>query len=102
MGRVMRSDHRRKGSDEELGSALAPGEPAMVIIAKPGEAGELAVGDGTFSEPGLYAVACFIPTGVDPDAYFTASEANPEGPPDIPNAGPPHATQGMYAEVEVW
>lgn len=77
-------------------------EPAMVLLAQP-NGGEVvnAVGDGKLTEKGRYAVVCFIPTGVDPAAYLAASEAATSGPPDIPNAGPPHVVQGMYGEITV-
>lgn len=86
--------------EEELGTIFA-GEPAMVLLAPPGGEQITAVGDGTITEPGRYAVVCFIPTGIDPDVYLNAP-ATPEGPPELPaDAGPPHFMQGMYAEVLV-
>ena len=42
------------------------GEPAMVLVAGPGEDGMAVVGDGTVTEPGRYVVACAIPIGADP------------------------------------
>ena len=99
-------DHGRTGllvppnRPEELSAAI-PGDPALVIVAKPGEDGALLVGDGNLSEPGRYAIVCFIPTGVDPDAYLTAVEASGGGAPAIEGAGPPHAFNGMYQEVTV-
>ena len=74
-------------------------EPAMVLIAPPG-GGEMikAVGDGTLTQKGRYAVVCFIPTGADPQAYLNAPPG--DGPPDVAG-GPPHAAQGMYGEITV-
>ena len=73
-------------------------EPAMVLLAPPG-GGEMikAVGDGTLTEKGRYAVVCFIPTGADPAAYLQASG---DGPPQAAG-GPPHVAQGMYGEITV-
>jgi hypothetical protein len=47
-------------SPGELVGAL--GEPVAVMLAVPGGDPIHAVGDGTSSEPGRYAVMCFIPT----------------------------------------
>ena len=87
--------------EEELGAILGEGEPAMVLIAPPG-GGEMikAVGDGTLTEKGRYAVVCFIPTGADPQAYLAAAQTASEGPPQV-DGGPPHAFQGMYGEITV-
>jgi hypothetical protein len=84
--------------EEELG-ALFAGEPAMVLLAPPGGGEQIeAVGDGTLSEPGRYAVFCAIPTGADPDAYLNAPPG--DGPPDVPG-GPPHFLAGMYGDLTV-
>jgi hypothetical protein len=88
-----------KLSDEELGE-IASTEPAMVLIAKPGEDAMAVLGDGTLTEKGRYAVLCFIPTGVDPDAYLAAAESE-DGPPDDLGGGEPHAFKGMFGEVTV-
>jgi hypothetical protein len=88
--------------DEELGEIVST-EPAVVLIAAPGEEGMAVVGDGTITEPGRYAVVCFIPVGADPaevlagppaDDATPAAEEEPAGP-------PPHAAEGMYAELTV-
>jgi hypothetical protein len=89
--------------EEEIFAAV-PGEPAVVLIAAPGEEGMAVVGDGTIEELGRYAVVCFIPVGADPAEVL-------EGPPDdeatgTPGAeeepsGPPHASEGMFAELTV-
>jgi len=74
-----------------------------VSIAFPGEEGMAVVGSPTLTEPGRYALICAIPTGADPQAYrdlFAAPPSDNEGPPDIPG-GPPHFTQGMFAELTV-
>jgi hypothetical protein len=76
-------------------------EPATVIVALPGQAGQAVEGDGTVDEAGRYAVVCFIPKGADP-AKMAEAMADPEatGPPDL-GTGPPHVTQGMYGEFVV-
>jgi len=85
---------------DELLPALG-GEPAAVLLTPPG--GEMipAVGDGTLSEPGRYAVLCVIPTGVDPQVYLEAAAQSEGGPPQIEGAGPPHIVHGMFAELVV-
>ncbi len=85
---------------EEQLNVLFSGEPALVILAPP-NGGEqiLAVGDGKLTEKGRYMIACAIPTGADPQAYLAAAQSG-EGPPDVPG-GPPHFTQGMFAELTV-
>tara|TARA_R100000306_G_C4323392_1_gene116366 strand:- start:80 stop:706 length:627 start_codon:yes stop_codon:yes gene_type:complete len=76
------------------------GEPATVLLAAPGSDETIpAVGDGTLTEPGRYAVICVIPTGADPDEYLSAA-ATSDGPPEVAG-GPPHAANGMYAELTV-
>lgn len=92
---------------EEL-TALRPdalvaalGEPATVLLAAPGGPMIEAVGDGTLTEPGRYAVMCFIPTGADPDEYLAAAAETEEGPPQGVAGGPPHFVNGMAAELAV-
>ena len=88
---------------EEEQNAIIPQdqEPAMVLLAAPGSDEEIqAVGDGTLTEPGRYLIACFIPTGADPDEYLNAAPSPEGGPPEV-EGGPPHFTQGMYAELTV-
>jgi plastocyanin len=80
--------------------ALFAAPPALVAVAPPGKDGFVALGDGTLSEPGRYAVFCFIPTGADPQAYLDALEANPGQPPQV-EGGPPHFVTGMYTELVV-
>jgi hypothetical protein len=84
-------------SPGELVGAL--GEPVAVMLAVPGGDPIHAVGDGTLSEPGRYAVMCFIPTGADPGEYLAAA-AESEGPPQV-DGGPPHFVHGMAAELTV-
>jgi hypothetical protein len=86
---------------EEEGQAAIGGPPATVLLAPPG-GGEMieAVGDGTLSEPGRYLVACFIPTGANPQEFLEASGESQEGPPQV-EGGPPHFTKGMRAEITV-
>jgi hypothetical protein len=88
-------------SDEELDELIPPGPPDMVIVAPPGEEGFVVVGSATLTEPGRYAVICFIPTGADPEEFMAAGEApDAEGPPDV-EGGPPHFVHGMFAELTV-
>lgn len=87
--------------ESETEAIFGSGPPAAVLLAPPGGAETItAVGDGTISDPGRYAVVCFIPTGADPAAYLAAMQNSPDGPPDVPG-GPPHALNGMFAEVKV-
>lgn len=87
--------------ESETEAIFGSGPPATVLLAPPGGAETIqAVGDGTISAPGRYAVACFIPTGADPAAYLAASQSGGDGPPDVPG-GPPHALNGMFAELKV-
>ena len=87
---------------EAEGEQVFAGEPAMVLIAPP-NGGEVikAVGTGKLTEKGRYAVICAIPVGADPAVYLAAVQASADGPPNIPNAGPPHLTQGMFGEITV-
>lgn len=85
--------------EDELGSLLA-GEPAMVLIAPPQADGFAALGDGTLAEGGRYLLFCAIPTGADPGEFLAAAQEAQDGPPDV-EGGPPHFTQGMYAELQV-
>ena len=87
--------------EAEVDAIFGAAEPATVLLAPPGGAETIpAVGDGTISEPGRYAVVCFIPTGADPAAYLAAAQSESEGPPDVPG-GAPHVTNGMFAELKV-
>jgi hypothetical protein len=86
--------------EDELDAHLVPGPPATVIVALPAEDGMAVVGDGTLTEPGRYALVCFIPQGADPQELLAAFESEEEGPPDI-DGGPPHAFLGMFAELTV-
>ncbi|MDP8936466.1 MAG: hypothetical protein M3O23_01815 [Actinomycetota bacterium] len=80
--------------------SLFTGKPDAVLIAAPGsDMPGAVVGDGTFTEPGRYLVLCAIPTGADPQEYLNAAEGA-DGPPDVAG-GPPHFTQGMFAEFTV-
>ncbi|MFP4512630.1 MAG: hypothetical protein ACLFRV_06750 [Acidimicrobiales bacterium] len=85
---------------EEMGPALFAVELATVLMAAPGGEQIAAVGDGTLSEPGRYAILCVIPTGVEPEVYFAAAAETEEGPPQV-EGGPPHIAHGMYAELIV-
>ena len=83
-------------SEEELGGVFGDAEPATVILAATGQTDVpgAVVGDGTLTEPGRYAIVCFLPTGSD-DSILES-----EGPPPAGEA-PPHAAQGMVAELTV-
>lgn len=86
-------------SEAELDALFGEVEPATVLLAPPGRGEQIAaVGDGSFTEPGRYAVFCAIPTGADPDAYLNAPPS--DGPPDV-EGGPPHFLSGMFGEVTV-
>ncbi len=82
---------------DELTSTL--GEPHSVLLAAPGGPEISAVGDGVLSEPGRYALFCFIPTGADAEEYLTAA-ATSEGAPEV-DGGAPHFVHGMYAEITI-
>ncbi len=71
-----------------------------MIVAPPGEAGFPVVGDGSLTEPGRYAIMCFIPIGADPAEYLAAAQAATSEPPQVAG-GPPHFTAGMFAELTV-
>ncbi len=74
--------------------------PAFVMVAGPGEDGIPVLGDGTITEPGRYAVICAIPVGADPAAVAEAMQTASSEPPDLGD-GPPHFTNGMFAELNV-
>lgn len=83
---------------EEVAGLFA--DVATVLLAPPGSDEVItAVGNGILLEPGRYAIVCAIPTGADPQEYLTAA-ATSEGPPQVAG-GPPHFTQGMFAELTV-
>jgi hypothetical protein len=87
---------------EDLG-AIFTTPPSFVVLSPPGAGPQeqiVAVGDGTLSEPGRYALICMIPTGADPAEYLAAAAASQDGPPQV-DGGPPHALHGMYAEIVV-
>lgn len=87
--------------EAEQEAIFGNGPPAVVQLAMPGSNEPIpAVGDGTVTEPGRYAVVCFIPQGADPDEFMAAAETSGDGPPDVAG-GPPHAMLGMYAEFTV-
>ncbi|MGE0228734.1 MAG: hypothetical protein AB7I38_01130 [Dehalococcoidia bacterium] len=88
--------------DEELGEIVST-EPAAVLIAPPGEDGIAVVGDGTIDEPGRYAIVCFIPVGADPDEVLAEPGPDEDGTPAAEEepSGPPHAAEGMFAELTV-
>lgn len=73
---------------------------ATVLLAPPGEAPIAAVGDGTLTEPGRYAIICAIPTGADPAEYLAAAAESEGGPPEVAG-GPPHFVHGMFGEIVV-
>jgi hypothetical protein len=79
--------------------AAVPGEPALVMVAPPGEEAITVLGDEVLPA-GRYLVLCAIPTGADPDEFMAAVESSTGGPPDVAG-GPPHLVSGMYAELVV-
>ena len=82
--------------EEELGAIFGAAEPATVILAATGQTDVpgAVVGDGTLTEPGRYAIVCFLPVGSD-DSILDSEGPPPEG------STPPHASQGMVAELTV-
>jgi len=86
--------------EAEVGAIFGDAMPATVLLAPPGGDQIDAVGDGTLSEPGRYAIVCFIPTGADPEAYMQAAREGGDGPPQV-DGGPPHIVHGMAAELVV-
>lgn len=82
--------------EEELGAVFG-GEPmpATVLLAATGttDTPGAVMGDGTLTEPGRYAIVCFLPVGAD-DSILES-----EGPPE--SDAPPHVSQGMFAELTV-
>ena len=85
---------------EEADAIFADVMPTLVSVAAPGEEGMPVVGDGMVTEPGRYAVVCFIPVGADPEAVVAAMQTESSTPPDLGD-GPPHVSQGMYGEFTV-
>jgi plastocyanin len=87
--------------EEQLGEIVS-NEPAAVLIAAPGDDAMAVVGDGTLEESGRYAIVCFIPVGADPAEILAPPPADDATPPaEEEPSGPPHASQGMYAELTV-
>lgn len=87
---------------EEFGPLMGSlGQPATVLLATPGGPEIPAVGDGTLSEPGRYAIFCMIPIGIEPDVYLQAAQDSGGEAPQIEGAGAPHITAGMYTELVV-
>ena len=86
--------------EEEIDAIFGEAPPALVSVAGPGEDGMPVVGDGTITEPGRYVVACFSPVGADPAAVADAMQSTGTEAPDLGD-GPPHFTQGMWAELTV-
>ena len=72
--------------EEELNAVFGATEPATVILAATGQTDlpGAVVGDGTLTEPGRYAIVCFLPVGSD-DSILES-----EGPPPAGDT-PPHA-----------
>ncbi|MGH8928066.1 MAG: hypothetical protein ACRDWH_06925 [Acidimicrobiia bacterium] len=75
-----------------------------ILVALPGEDGANPEGGGAsiaISEPGRYAILCFIPQGADPATVEEAmASGDAEGQPDL-GEGTPHALLGMVAEFQV-
>jgi plastocyanin len=71
------------------------------LMALPGEEGSNPEGSGssiTVTEPGRYAIVCFIPQGADPEVVAEAMAGGGEG---HIGDGTPHALLGMVAEFQV-
>ncbi|HSP03834.1 MAG TPA: hypothetical protein VLR27_10055 [Acidimicrobiales bacterium] len=83
--------------EDELFPIFGDGEPAAVILAATGttDTPGPVVGDGTLTEPGRYAIVCFLPVGAD-DSIL---DPEADGPPE--SDAPPHVSQGMFAELTV-
>jgi hypothetical protein len=81
--------------------ALFAAPPSFVLLAAPGGEQITAVGDGTLTEPGRYAVVCMIPTGIDPMVYLNAAAESGDGPPQVEGGGAPHVFNGMFGEFTV-
>jgi len=89
--------------EDQVGE-LSPGPPALVLVAPPGGAPQVAIlGGGSLKEKGRYVVLCFIPTGAEPAAYMAAAKAAQaaDSPPERVPGGPAHFTHGMYAQIVV-
>jgi uncharacterized cupredoxin-like copper-binding protein len=85
--------------EDQQNAIFGRGEPAMVLLAPPNRAPQIqAVGNGTLTEKGRYAIICSIPVGADPNAFLNAPPGG--GPPQV-SGGPPHFVQGMFAELKV-
>jgi plastocyanin len=84
--------------EDELADAFG-GEPmpTTVILAATGSTDTpgAVMGDGTLTEPGRYAIVCFLPLGSD-DSIL---DPEADGPPE--SDSPPHVSQGMFAELTV-
>lgn len=93
------ADEIFKLPEAELNAALG-GPPVTVIVAEPEKDGRAVVGDGALNDAGRYVFGCFIPTGADPAEYLKAAQEAGDEPPVVAG-GPPHFTQGMYAETTV-
>ena len=85
--------------EAELDAILGGGPPALVMLARPGEDGKVAVGKAALP-PGEYIAFCAIPQGVDPDEYFDPKNQTADGPPNV-EGGPPHFTLGMAGDLTV-
>lgn len=88
--------------EEEIEALMADGTLTMVGVgfAPPNsDEGVYPLGDLVAEEPGRYILLCAVSVGADPEEWLEAAEAAP-GPPDVGD-GPPHHTQGMWAELTV-
>lgn len=85
--------------DEEAQQVV--GAPLGVSVAMPGEDGQVVEGELIAEEPGRYILLCFIPVGADPEAFAEAMQNPGAGEPPQVEGGPPHVTEGMYAEFTV-
>lgn len=90
--------------EEELAQVV---EVRGAALAPPGgSSADSPVPPLTIEQPGRYLFACLIPTDAPPDEVLQAVQefaesGATEGAPAYPETGPPHAANGMFAEVTV-
>lgn len=108
---------RRTDGEERPVSELLelPQEELLTVIelrgaavAPPGQdSTALPIPPLVLEQPGNYIFICLLPTGAPPDEVLAAiadfaAAGFPEGEaPDYPETGPPHAVNGMFAEVTI-
>ena len=108
---VVRIDDAETRSVEELLNVPEEEVEALITdvgvsVALPGEAGIVVEGSDpiVLDQAGRYALICFLPVGSDVEMARELLSGPPpeeEGPPPSLGEGPPHFTQGMFAEIIV-